>query len=150
LTWSGREHRAEHGDDGVEARVIDGQRLGVALDELDVEALGLRPLAAALEERRHVVDAGDMGAEPRRGDRRVAGPGRDVEDAPAGVQVGAVGQVLGSDLDPRGDRVVVPGGPGRLLASLDGGEVWEWWWWRCCSWRQRSQRAAAVSTGPGT
>ena len=119
----GREHRAEDGRDGVEGGVRERQRLGVALEELDVEALGGRALAAALEEGRHVVDADRRAAVPGRGDGGVAAAGRDVEHAPAGAQVGGVAEVLGDEHDPGGDDGEVAARPGLLLALLDGAEV---------------------------
>ncbi len=119
----GREHRAEDRRDGVEGAVGERQRLGVALDELDVEALGGGAPAAALEQGRHVVDADGVAAEPRRGDRGVAAAGGDVEHAPAGVQVGGVAELLGDEHDPGGDDGEVAARPGLLLAPLDVVEV---------------------------
>ncbi len=120
----GREHRAEDGGDGIEGRVRERQCLGVALDELDLEPLGGRPLAALLEQGRHVVDADGRAAEPGGRDRRVAAAGGDVEDAPAGVQVGGVAELLGDDLDLRRDDGEVAARPGLLLPLLDRPEVW--------------------------
>ena len=112
----GREHRAEDGRDGVERRVGERQRLGVALEQLDVEALGGGALAAALEQRRHVVDADRGAAVPGGGDGGVAAAGGDVEHAPAGVQVGGVAEVLGDEHDAGGDDGEVAARPGLLLA----------------------------------
>jgi hypothetical protein len=82
-----------------------------------------RAQPAALEERRHVVDADGRAAEPRRGDRRVAAAGRDVEDAPAGVQVGGVAEPLRDENDRRGDDGEVAARPRLLLALLHGREI---------------------------
>ena len=119
----GSEHGAEHRRDGVEGRILERQRLGVALEQLDGEAFGVRPAAAALEQRRDVVDADGSAAVARRGDRGVAAAGGDVEDAPAGLEVGGVAEVLGDEHDPGGDDGEVAARPGRLLALLDGAEV---------------------------
>ena len=52
------EHAAEHREDDVEAAVVEGQLLGVALDPLDLDPrLGGSGLAG-LEQRRREVDAG--------------------------------------------------------------------------------------------
>ena len=119
----GREHRAEDGGDGIEGRVRERQCLGVALDELDLEPLGGGPQAALLEQGRHVVDADGRAAEPGGRDRRVAAAGGDVEDAPAGVQVGGVAELLGDDLDLRRDDGEIAARPGLLLPLLDRLEV---------------------------
>ena len=124
----GREHRAEDGGDGIERRVRERQCLGVALDELDLEPLGGGAHAALVEQGRHVVDADGRAAEPGGRDRRVAAAGGDVEDAPAGVQVGGVAELLGDDLDLRRDDGEVAARPGLLLPLLDRLQVWS----RCC------------------
>jgi hypothetical protein len=118
-----REHRAEHGRDGVEGGIREGERLRVSLEQLDGEPLGVRPSAGPLEERRNVVDADCGAAVAGRCDRCVAAAGRDVEDAPAGPEVGSVAEVLGNEHDPGGDDGEVAARPGRLLALLDGAEV---------------------------
>ena len=113
----GGEHRAEDGRDRVEGRVGERQRLGVSLEELDVEPFRGRALAAALEQRRHVVDADHVGAEARGGDRGVAAAGGDVEHAPAGVQVGGVDELLGDEHDLRRDDGEVAARPAPAAAA---------------------------------
>jgi hypothetical protein len=86
----GREHRAEGAEYRVELAVGERQGLGVALDEVDGQALSTSPLAAALEQCRDVVAARHVTAEPRRGERGVATAGCHIEDPPSRVQVGRV------------------------------------------------------------
>ena len=119
----GREHRAEDRRDGVEGGVRERQGLGVARQELHREPLCGRPHAADLEQRRHVVDADGRATEPGGGDGGVAAAGGDVEDAPAGVQVGGVAQLLGHEHDPGRHDGEVAARPGLLLALLDRLEV---------------------------
>ena len=90
------------------------------------EALRGGPQAAGLEQGRHVVDADGRAAEPCSGDGGVAAAGGDVEDAPAGVQVGGVAELLGHEHDPGGHDGEVAARPGLLLALLDGAEVGLW------------------------
>ena len=119
----GREHGAEDGRDGVEGAVRERQRLRVALQQLDRKPLGLGAAAAALEERRDVVDADGGAAVARRGDGGVAAAGGDVEHAPACLEVGGVAEVLGHEHDPGGHDGEVAARPGRLLPLLDRVEV---------------------------
>ncbi len=119
----GREHGAEDRRYGVERAVGEGQRLGVALQKLDVEPFGGRACASALEQGGHVVHPDHGAAVARGGDRRVAAAGCDVEHAPAGAQVGRVAELLGHEHDARADRSVIAARPGLLLALLDRAEV---------------------------
>ena len=84
-----REHRAEHRRHGVERRIRERERLGVAVRR-STQALGRGAMAAALEQGGHVVDADGDTAVPGRGDRGVAASGCDVEHMPAGPQIGVV------------------------------------------------------------
>jgi hypothetical protein len=97
--------------------------LGVALLEGHLQALGRRPRPPALQQLRHVVDAGDLAAEAGGGQGGVAGAGGHVQHALAGLQVGGVDQALGDQHDAGGDRAVVGAGPGLLLPGLDRGQV---------------------------
>ena len=119
----GREHDADHGDDGVKGRVLERQRFGVALDEAHRQLLGGGALAPALQQRRDVVERHDVAEHARRGQRGVAAASGDVEHARSGAQVGGVAEVLGDDRDERADGGVVAAGPGRLLLALDGFQV---------------------------
>ena len=119
----GGEHDAQGGKDGVEGGVGEGQGLGVALGEGDLQPLGRRPFPAALQQLGDVVDAGDLGAVAGRGQGGVAAAGGHVQDAVAGPQAGRLGQVLGHGHDPGGHGGVVAAGPHLLLARLDRGQV---------------------------
>ena len=94
------EHRPEHRGHRVERAVGERQRLRVALEQGHVEPFGGRPLAAAVEQARDVVDADRLAAEPCGRDGRVAAAGCDVEHVPAGVEVGRVDQLLRDEHDP--------------------------------------------------
>ena len=91
----GGEHRAEDRHRDVEARVLEGERLRVGLDELDLEALGGGPFAPPLEQGRDEV-AADRAAPgpPRRGERPVAAAAGDVEDPLVGQDLERLGQVF--------------------------------------------------------
>jgi hypothetical protein len=117
------EHAAEHGGDRVERIVRERQRLGIAFHEPDVEALGRRALASALEQGGYVVDADGRAAEPGGRDRGVGAARGDVEHAPAGVQVGGVAELLGHQHDQPSDDGEVAARPGLLLPLLDRPEV---------------------------
>ena len=126
----GREHGAEDRERGVEGRVRHRDVLGVALDQVDVEALGLGAAPAAVEQRGHVVDADDVAAVAGRGDRRVAAAAGDVEDAPAGLRVDGVEERVGDGLD---QRAIAWKSPLAHIAC-----------WRCLIWL-RSGAEGAVS-----
>ena len=117
------EHRAEDRQGRVEARVREGNRLGVALEQGDAQALGLDAAAAAREQGRDVVDPDRVRAAAGGGDRRVAAAARDIEDAPAGLQVGRVAERVCDGLDQGRDGVEVAARPHLLLALLDLLEV---------------------------
>jgi hypothetical protein len=70
----------------------------------------------ALEERGHVVDAGDDAAEPGGGERRIAAPTRHVEHGESCAQVGCVDQALGDVDDQSCDLGEVAAYPGLLAA----------------------------------
>ena len=117
------EHRPEHRGHRVEGAVGERQCLCVAFEQGHVEPFRRGPLAAALEQARHVVDADRVAAEPCGRDGRVAAAGCDVEHVPAGVEVGRVDELLGDEHDPGRDGVKVAARPGLLLPLLDGCQV---------------------------
>ena len=119
----GREHRPENRHDRVERVIRERERLGVAFDELDREAFGLGTHARSVEQRRNVVDADNVAADPRGRDRPVAGPRRDVEHAPAGLEVGGVDETLRDERHPGPDHGEVAARPGLLLLLLDRREI---------------------------
>jgi hypothetical protein len=94
--------------------------LGGPLDADNRVALAIE---AESQEAVDVIDPDCLAAEPRGGDRGISGAGRDVEDAPAGMQVGGVHEVLGDEDDAGADHGVVAARPRLLLARLDGGEI---------------------------
>ena len=93
-----------------------------SLERHDVP-LGLRAPAPRFEQRGDVVGGRHVAPAPRRGERRVAVAGGDVEHARARAQVERLAQALADDLQRRADDGVVAGGPGGLLARLDRGEI---------------------------
>ena len=116
LRLVGGEHRAEDRHRHVEARVLEGQVLGVGLDELDLEPLGRGTLAAALEQGRDVVGADRVApGAPRRRDRPVAAAAGDVEHPLAGNEVERLGEVLAGAVDDAGDHREVALRPDLLL-----------------------------------
>jgi hypothetical protein len=78
---------------------------------------------AFLEQRRDVVGRRHHAAAARRGERRVAVAGGDVEDALVEAEVERFGELLADDLQGRADDGIVAARPGRLLAGLERGEV---------------------------
>ncbi len=119
----GREHHAEGRDDDVEARIRERQLLRIGLAEIDDEPLGIGALAGALEQRRHVVGRDHLAPAPRRGERHVAVAGRDVEHRLPGAKIERLAQLLADDLQGGADDGIVAGGPGALLARLDGAQI---------------------------
>ena len=118
-----REHRAEDRADDVEAAVVEGQVLRVALDEIGGDALGLGAPTRPLQEGRDVVDADDLGATTGGGQRGVAAARRHIQDTFRRMQVEGLDEQLGNDQDLGRDHVVVAARPGRLLALFDGGQI---------------------------
>src|SRR6185369_4271170 len=62
-----REHRPEDRAHDVELAVRERQRLGIALDELGIEALRVAPATGPVEKRGDVVDADDLAPAAGRG-----------------------------------------------------------------------------------
>ena len=80
-------------------------------------------LAGALEQRRHVVGGDHVAPAARGGERDVAVAGGDVEHLLSGAEVERFAQLLADDLQGGADDGIVAGGPGALLAGLDGLEI---------------------------
>src|SRR5262249_54306324 len=78
---------------------------------------------APLEERRDVVDANGFAATTGGSDGGVPASRRNIEDAPPGLEVCGLTQVLGLKNDPRGDNREIAARPGFLLAGFYRGEV---------------------------
>ena len=116
LVLVGREHHAEGRDDHIKACVGERQRLGIGLAEFDGQPLGGGALAAALEQRRHVVGRGHVAPAARRRQRHVAVAGRDIEHLAAGTKVERLAELLADDLQRRSDHRIVARRPGALLA----------------------------------
>ena len=120
----GREHRAEDRDHDVELALAEGEVGGVALDELDLESLGRRALAPALEQGGDEVDADRVAPRSsRRGKRAVAAAAGDVEHPLVGHDVHRFDQLLGHHLDHPGDHREVTLRPGLLLRLPDRTQI---------------------------
>ena len=119
----GREHDAERRQRDVEARIREGQGLGVGDLERDVEVLGAGALASLVEQGGHVVRGGHLREAARGGQRGVAVAGGHVEHALAGAQVHGLGERFADDLQRGADDGEIAAGPRGLLALLDGREV---------------------------
>jgi hypothetical protein len=109
LVLIGSEHHTEGRDDNVEAIVGKRQRFGIRLAELDFEAVGRCALAAAIEQRPHVVGRGHVAPAARGSERHVAVSGRDVEHLAASPKIEGLAQVFADDLEGRTDDGVVAG-----------------------------------------
>jgi len=77
------EHRADRGHHDVVRPFLERQVLGVGLDPLELDPLGFRPRPAGVEQLGSQIACGHVRAALRSHDRRVAGPGRHVENAHA-------------------------------------------------------------------
>ena len=119
----GGEHHAEGRDDDVEAAVLEGQRFGVGLAELDLESLGGGSLARLFEQSRHVVGGDHVAPAPRGGQRDVAVAGGDIEHLLSGAKIEGFAQLLADDLQRGADDGIIAGGPGALLAGLDARQI---------------------------
>ena len=119
----GGEHGPAGRQDRVEGGVGEGQGLGVGLLEGRLQPFGGGALAGTVEQRGHVVDAGDLAEAAGGGQGGVAVAAGHVQHALAGAQVDGLAQQLGGEQEPGADGGVVAGGPGGLLALLDGGDV---------------------------
>ena len=123
LLLVGGEHGPEGGEDDVEAGVGEGNVLGIALGEGDLQPLGGGALPPALQQCRDVVDGGDLAEAAGGGQRRVAVSSGHVEDPLAGSRVHRLAELLGHDDEGRADDRVVAGRPRLLLLPLDRRQV---------------------------
>ena len=98
------EHDADRRHDDVVRLVRERQLLGVRLDPLELETLGLRELPAGLEQARGQVAGRDGGAPASSRKRRVAGPGRDVEHAHARADPARIDEPLADGQQKRVDH----------------------------------------------
>ena len=107
----------------IETAVGKRQRLGIGFLEFDGQPFSGGALPGAIEQRADVVGRGDIGPVPGRRQRSVAIARGDIEHALAGPHVDGFAQALADELQRGADDAVVAGGPGGLLALLDGGKV---------------------------
>ena len=119
----GREHHAEGRDDHVEAAVGKRQRLRIGLAKLQVEPLGSRALAGALEQRRHVVGGDHLAAAAGGRKGHVAVAGGHVEHFLTRAHVERLAQLFADDLQGGADKGIIAGRPGCLLARLEHAKV---------------------------
>jgi hypothetical protein len=119
-----RRTRTEHRAHDIEAAVLEQHVLGITLDELGLEALGLGALSGALEQRGDVVEADDRTASSSCGQRGVSAAGRNVEHALGRANVERLDHQLRHDEDLCPDHVVVAARPGGLLPLFDRGQIW--------------------------
>jgi hypothetical protein len=117
VAW--RKHVTEGGEDAVEARALERQLLGVALDPLDLDSSGLRFAASGVEEFWREIEARHVGTGARRGQRGVARAARDVEDAHPGLDPGAADDALADAADQLRKRRVIACLPDRTLPLLE-------------------------------
>jgi hypothetical protein len=113
------EHAAEGRQHHVEARVLERQRLGIALAPFHLQALRLRRGPSLVEQLWDQVESGRPSAGARDRQRRVAGPAGDVEDLVADRRPDALDDPLADIEDQLGDRAEVAGRPHRPLTLLD-------------------------------
>ena len=117
LVLVGREHHAE-GRDAPTSKLASGNGSASASASRNstFSRFGRGALAAAFEQRRHVIGRGHVAPAARRRERRVAVAGRDIEHLAAGAQVERFAQLLADDLQRGADDGIVARGPGALLA----------------------------------
>jgi hypothetical protein len=119
----GGEHGPAGRQDHVEGVVGERQVLGVGLLEGRLQPLGGGAPAGPVQQRRDVVDAGDLAEAAGGGQGGVAVAAGHVEHPLAGAQVDRLAQQLGGEQEPGADGRVVARGPGGLLALLDGDDI---------------------------
>jgi hypothetical protein len=120
------EHAAEGREHDVEALVLEGQRLGVALGPLHLDACVGRQPPGVLEQLGREVYADHAPARGGSADRRVAGATGDVEHPLTGVEADALDDPV-ADLPEHvaGDGGVVARRPHLALAAHQLGELYD-------------------------
>ena len=106
------EHRAEHGDDGIEAAVGKRQCLRVAFARVHGEAFRGSPGRELRHEVWRDVDARGVRSRARRRQRQVAGAARDVEQALARRELEPLDKCRGAGFESDRDSPEVARGPG--------------------------------------
>lgn len=115
-----REHATKHGDDDVEALVLDRQVLGIAFDPFNVDSRVGCKLTPGDEELWSQVDADDAASRLRGAQGCVACPACDIENVVAGRDPRSRDDALadGPEL-PLCDRGVVACRPARSCPLLE-------------------------------
>jgi len=117
------EHHAERGQRDVETALVERQCLGIGHLEFDRQPVAGRTLAPLLQQLGNVVGRGYLRESACGRERGIAVSGRDVENRLGGAHVDGFAKRFADDLQGRTDDAEVAGSPGRLLASLDCGQV---------------------------
>ncbi len=116
--WIVRELNAERREHAVKAFVGERQLVGVALPQVDSNASRVGSRTRLLEQLGCEIDAHNRRAALGRGDRDVAGPGRDVKDIHARGDLGCVHERQRGLDDQLRDRRVVARRPDQPLNPL--------------------------------
>jgi hypothetical protein len=119
----GRKHHAERRQHGVEAAILEGQRLGVGHLKRHVQAFRGSTLGTTVEQAGYVVGGRHPATAARGGQRGVAIAGSHIQNPLVASQVASLGEKLTDELQGRADDGVVAGLPGQLLAIFPLGEV---------------------------
>jgi hypothetical protein len=113
----GREHRPEAGEHNIERAILEREVLSVALNPLDLQALGLRTLLCARQERSNEVTAGRRCAPARRSQRRVPSTTRNIQHALTGPHIDLLAQQLADDQLLDAELVKITSLPSLLLRA---------------------------------
>ena len=91
-----REHGSYEGNHQVERSVLEGQILGIALDELNVDVFVLGACPGLLDEVRRKVDTGDPGTGSCRGKGQLTGAAGHVEYSSSRLDGNALQELEGA------------------------------------------------------
>jgi len=120
---TGREHHAEHAHDEIELRFGVGQRLGVALPEIDAQA-GLGGAGVGLlDEIVRDIDAADHAAPAGRDEGEISRAASHIEHQRAGFEKEPRHEFFGRDFNGAGDLTEVAGFPSGFLFGFEGFQV---------------------------